>query len=136
MIRSTRSVTWATVPMVTDALGVPVTDPDHLQRCVDAANAFAWRRRSEAGYIDDPVRTPGPDVTLGVITYAVVLYRERGTVDSFGSFDAWQSGVVPTSTIAQVLRLLAVPKPAVDLPASDEELAFLAAHRMRARRYG
>ena len=39
-------MSWATVADVTAALGVPVSNPEHLTRCVDAANAFAFRRRA------------------------------------------------------------------------------------------
>lgn len=108
--------TWATADDVLAAIGQPVTDTDHLDLCTDAANAFAWRRRVQAGYVDDPDISPGPDVTLGVVTYATTLYRERGSVDGFASFDAWQAGAVPTSTLGQVLRLLGTPRPAIDQP--------------------
>lgn len=110
------SVAWITVEEVTDALGVPVTDPDHLQRCVDAANAFCYRRRLQAGYIDALEVSPGPDVSMAAIFYATALYRERGSVDSFASFEAYQAGAVPPSTFGQVLRLLGTPRPAIDRP--------------------
>lgn len=108
---------WASVADVIDALG-PVADPldPFLTTATDAANAFAFRRRYEAGYVDDPDISPGPDVAAGVTLYAVALYRERGSTDSFASFDAFQTGVVPSSTFAQVLRLLAVPRAQVDRP--------------------
>jgi hypothetical protein len=113
------TVTWATVDDVLAALG-PVADPldPFLQSATDAANAFAFRRRLEAGYADDPVVSPGADVTTGVVLYAVALYRERGSVDSFASFDAFQTGVVPSSTFAQVMRLLAVPRAQIDRPST------------------
>lgn len=105
---------WVTVDEVVDALGQPVSDPEHLQRCVDAANRFGFRRRYQAGYVDLPDVSPGPDASMGVIFYAVTLYRERGSVDSFASFDAYQTGSVPSSTMGQILRLLGVPRPAFD----------------------
>jgi hypothetical protein len=108
---------WASTEDVLAAIGQPVTDTDHLDNCVEAANAFAWRRRQQAGYTaDDPFVAPGPDVTLGVVSYATALYRERGTVESFASFDAFAAGAVPSSSMGQVLRLLGVPRPAVDSP--------------------
>ena len=122
--------TWATPEDVIAAIGQPVTDTDHLDLCTDAANAFAWRRRVQAGYVDDETTSPGPDVTLGVVTYATTLYRERGSVDSFASFDAFQAGAVPSSTLGQVLRLLGVGRPATDGPPTPEEAAAA-----RARRY-
>lgn len=124
------AVTWCTVDDVTDAIGVPATDTEHLQRCVDAANAFGFRRRAEAGYTDTEAEAPGPDALLGVITYAVTLYRERGTVDSYASFDAYAAGAIPQATHGQVLRLLGVPRPAIDRPYTADELAA----RRRARR--
>jgi hypothetical protein len=116
-------VGWAGVEEVTDALGVPVTDPDHLQRCVDASNAFCYRRRQKAGYIDLPDVSPGPDATMAAILYATTLYRERGSVDSFASFDAFAAGAIPSGSMGQVLRLLGTPRPAVDRPPSPDEVA-------------
>ena len=118
-----------------DAIGTPVTDADHLNRCVAAANAFAYRRRSQAGYLDSTTTSPGPDVTLGVITYAVALYRERGAVDSYASFEDFATGAFPPSTFGQVLRLLGVPRPAVDRPLTPEELDDRARARRLARIY-
>jgi hypothetical protein len=124
------AVTWATVDDVLDALGVPAADSEHLQRCVDAANQFGYRRRAEAGYIDVEDVAPGPDAHMGVIMYAVALYRERGTVDSYATFENYAAGVVPLATHGQVLRLLGVPRPAIDRPYTADELAA----RRRARR--
>ena len=122
---------WITVEEVTDALGaVPATDTAHLTRCTDAANAFAYRRRAAAGYLDDPDISPGPDATLGTVTYAVALYRERGTVDSFASFEAFNAGAIPPSTYGQVLRLLGINRPAIDLPDVDA-VTVTARHRWR-----
>ena len=118
---------------VTDALGVAVagSDLEHLTRCTDAANAFAYRRRHQAGYVDLEDVSPGPDVTLGVITYTTALFRERGSADSFASFEAFAAGAVPMSTFGQVLRLLGVGRAAVD---GDPVTAELVASRDRVRR--
>ena len=124
------AVTWATVADVTDALGaVPVSDTAHLTRCTDAANQFGFRRRAQAGYIDEPDVSPGPDVTLGVVTYAVALYRERGSVDSFTSFDQFAVNAVPSSSFGQVLRLLGVGRPAVDTASGDVAAYMWSRHR-------
>ena len=124
--------TWATVDDVTAAIGVPVSNPDHLAACVDAANAFGWRRRAAAGYVDDPDISPGPDATLGVVTYATALYRERGSVDSFASFEEFAAAgaVLPSATFGQVLRLLGIPRPAVDRPYTVDEIVAVR-HRRR-----
>lgn len=122
-------VTWITSADVAEALGIPVTDTGFLDRCTEAANAYAFRRRAEAGYVDSPDVSPGPDASMGVTIYAVALYRERGAVDSFASFDAFQSGIVPAGTFAQVNRLLGVPRAAVDRP--DPELVVNPLYRAR-----
>jgi hypothetical protein len=124
--------TWATDADVAAALGVPISNPEHLTACVEAANAFAWRRRAQAGYLDDPDISPGPDATLGVIVYATALYRERGSVDSFASFEEFAAAgaVLPSGTFAQVLRLLGIPRPAVDRPSTADEIVALR-HRHR-----
>lgn len=130
------AVAWVTVDDVTDAIGVPPATPadaDHLARCVDAANAFGYRRRAQAGYVDDPAVSPGPDVTLGTITYAVALYRERGVVDSYASFEAYAAGIVPPSTHGQVLRLLGVPRPAVDAVDPADVAAYRHRRMIRTR---
>lgn len=110
------TVTWITVADVADALGIPPADDTFLATATAAANTFAYRRRANAGYVDAEDVSPGDDVTLGTTIYAVALYRERGSADSFASFDAFQTGVIPSSTFAQVLRLLGIPRPAVDAP--------------------
>jgi hypothetical protein len=116
--------TWTTPDDVALAFGGTVQPDDaFLVACTDAANAFAWRRRDEAGYADDPVVSPGPDATMGVTMYAVALYRERGTVDSFASFNEFTIGAVPQSTFGQVLRLLGIPRGQCDAPPTADQLA-------------
>ena len=124
--------TWATVADVTAAVGVPVSNPEHLTLCVDAANGFAFRRRAQAGYLDDPDVSPGPDATLGVVTYATALYRERGSVDSFASFEefAASGAVLPAATFGQVLRLLGIPRGAIDRPYTADEVVALRHRRL------
>lgn len=126
-------VTWATADDVVDALGSAPSAPGdvaHLDRCTAAANAFAFRRRAQAGYVDDPAAAPGDDALLGVVTYAVALWRERGAVDSFTSFDAYAAAAVPSSTFGQVLRLLGIGRPAVDAAPVDPAAVYAA--RLRA----
>lgn len=105
------SVTWATVDDVTRALGVPVTDPAWLAQVTDAANQWAFRRRADAGYVDDPTAAAA-DVTLGVVLLAKAFHNERGTVDGFASFEQLGPVVAP-GTLGQVNRLLGLGKPAV-----------------------
>lgn len=111
---------WTTTAEVADALGIPVLDDSMLNTCTAAANAWAFRRRQKAGYVDDPDIDPGPDVAYGTTLYAVALYRERGSADSFASFDAFQAGITPIGGFGQVNRLLGIPRPQVDSAATDE----------------
>jgi hypothetical protein len=107
------SVTWITPDDVEEFLGV-VDDDAFLASATAAANEWAYRRRSKAGYDDDPTVVPGADVRLGTAFYAAALYRERGSADSFPSFEEFSTGVVPQSTFGQVLRLLGLNRPMVD----------------------
>ena len=122
---------WVTVEQVAEALGpsADVTDP-FLASCTDAANEFAFQRRAAAGYLDVEDVSPGPRVEQGVVQYAVALFRERGSVDSFASFDEFSVGAVPSSSFGQVNRLLGIPKPAVDHVTED---LIVAAINRRAR---
>lgn len=108
--------TWVTNANVTEWLGISVAtanDTAFITKCVLAANAFAYRRRQESGYLTDELATsPGGDVTLGTIMYAALLYRERGSADSFASFDAMGTVPVP-SALGRILQLLGVGRPQV-----------------------
>jgi hypothetical protein len=108
--------TWATNANVTEWLGIAVAtanDTAFITKCVKAANQFAYRRRLESGYLTDELHTvPGDDVLLGTIMYAALLYRERGSADSFASFDAMGTVPVP-SALGRILQLLGVGRPQV-----------------------
>jgi len=108
--------TWATNANVTEWLGIAVAtanDTAFITKCVKAANQFAYRRRLESGYLTDELATvPGDDVLLGTIMYAALLYRERGSADSFASFDAMGTVPVP-SALGRILQLLGVGRPQV-----------------------
>jgi hypothetical protein len=108
--------TWITSTNVTEWLGIAVAtanDTAFITKCVSAANAFAYRRRQESGYLTDELNvSPGGDVTLGTIMYAALLYRERGSADSFASFDSMGTFPVP-SALGRILQLLGVGRPQV-----------------------
>lgn len=102
-------VFWITPEDVTVLLGYSPTeqaDVVYLDWAVEAAQDFAWRRRQAAGYTTDhPNVKPGSDVLMGTAIYAMALYRERASVDSFSSFqDTPTPGLV--GTLPQILRLL------------------------------
>jgi len=106
----TLSCTWITDQMVVDWLGIAAAsanDTTFITSCVAAANAYAYRRRREAGYFDSLSTVPGGDVELGTVMYAGSLYRERGSVDSYASFE--QMGpVMPFGANGQINRLLGI----------------------------
>lgn len=86
----TVSPTWTTSGNVTEFLGIAAAtanDTAYIATCVNAANAWAFRKRVEAGYTDSPSTSPSNDVTLGTTLFAAALYRERGSIDSFQTFE-------------------------------------------------
>lgn len=110
---------WTTPEQIADYLGPAVdTDDAYLATCADAANAFAFRRRGEAGYRDDPDVAPSPDVALGATMYGGVLYRERGSADSFASFDETAS-FAQIGAWPRIKQLLGIGRARVDTPWSD-----------------
>jgi hypothetical protein len=107
--------TWITSDDVTEWLGISAAtanDTAFIATCVSAANVFAYRRRVEAGYHDDADASPDGAVTLGTTMYAATLYRERGSADSFASFDQFGGGV-PFGSLGRILQLLGVNRPQV-----------------------
>lgn len=107
-------VTWIDTDDVAEFLGETPTGADAtwLESCVDAANEFAYHRRQAAGYTDNPTVVPSGAVRLGVMLYAGALYRERGSVDSYQSFqDIPVAG--PIGSMGQIMRLLGIGRMAV-----------------------
>jgi len=110
--------TWSTVANVEDWLGFTVVNPssdfDLLTIAVAAANQYAYRKRAEAGYFDASLSVvPSQDVLLGTIMYAGALYRERGSIDQYASFDPLATGTTTGGSMGQIMRLLGVNRPAV-----------------------
>jgi hypothetical protein len=106
----TQTCTWILAADVLAWLGISVAtanDTTFVGACTDAANAFAFRRRKEAGYFDSLTTVPGADVKLGVTMLAGSYYRERGSVDSFQSF-ADMAVTAPMGSMGQIMRLLGV----------------------------
>lgn len=107
----TQTCTWIVAADVLAWLGISVAtanDNTFVGACTDAANAFAFRRRFESGYTDQLTTVPSADVKLGTIMYAGVLYRERGSVDSFASFSDMGTTVTMGGSMGQINRLLGV----------------------------
>lgn len=107
--------TWVTSDDVTEWLGISAAtanDTAFIATCVSAANVFAYRRRVEAGYHDDVDAAPDGAVALATTMYAATLYRERGSADSFASFDQLGGGT-PFGSMGRILQLLGVGRPQV-----------------------
>lgn len=105
---------WISAGDVGDALGTVPTDPGDvaaLDRATAAAIDLARDRRAAAGWTDDPDVVPSARVAQGCVLLAVALYRERGTVDSFPSFEQTTTGVVIPGSWATIHRLLGIPRP-------------------------
>ena len=107
--------TWITAGNIEDWLGIgtaTAADTTFLTQCASAANAFAYRRREEAGYKDALGTSPSGDVTLGTIQYGGMLYRQRGSIDSFASFG--DGGAVTVTGLSGVIKqLLGIDRPQV-----------------------
>lgn len=111
----TQTCTWIIAADVLAWLGISVAtanDTTFVGVCTDAANAYAFRRRKEAGYFDSLTTVPSADVKLGTIMFAGALYRERGSVDSFQSF-ADMAVTAPMGSMGQINRLLGVNRSVV-----------------------
>ena len=108
-------IAWATLDDVINFVGLPPAEPDddtYLLDCVTAAAEWAFERRLAAGYNDRPHIVPNTRVKEGVALYAGALYRERGSVDSFSSFQGMEVAA-PTGSMGQINRLLGLQRPAI-----------------------
>ena len=106
----TQTCTWISNQNVLDFLGIsPATSNDttFITSCTAAANDWAFRRRVEAGYSDALSTSPNASATLGTTFYASSLYRQRGSVDSFASFEAMGTSA-PTASMGEIMRLLGI----------------------------
>jgi hypothetical protein len=112
----TLTCTWITNTQISNYLDIPLISTNAaalLVQCAAAANAFAYRRRYEAGYLQDSLTTsPGGDVTLGTIMIGAAYFRQQGSYTALASFDGMGSppanGITP-----MVLQLLGINRPQV-----------------------
>ena len=107
--------TWITSGQVEDWLGIGTAsalDTAFLTQCAAASNAFCFQRRLESGYIDAKGTSPSDSVTLGTIAYAGFLYRQRGAVTDFASFDGLPAGN-SVGLSPMIKQLLGIPRPQV-----------------------
>ena len=111
----TITCTWITGGDVQDFIGIGAAsaiDEAFFTVVANASNSFCYRRRTEAGYVDSPTVVPNDAVKLGVTSYASFLYRQRGAVTDFASFDGMVSGS-GSGLNAMVKQLLGIDRPRV-----------------------
>jgi hypothetical protein len=109
------SVQWITAGQIEDWLGIGTAtsaDAAFLTQCASAANNFAFRRRQESGYIDNPSTSPSGDISLGTIMLGGAYYRNRGSIDQFASFSDG-GGVAVTGLSGMIKQLLGIDRPQV-----------------------
>lgn len=111
----TQTCTWVSAQDLYDYLGIGVatqSDANYLTICASACSQFSWRRRMESGYTDSLTTVPSQDVKLGAIMYGSAMYRARGSIESFNSFQ--DMGVSPVTGLNGIIRqLLGIDRPQV-----------------------
>jgi hypothetical protein len=114
-LTATPTASWISASDIEDWLGIGTAtsaDAAFLTICASSASQFCWRRRMEAGYVDSLTTVPSQDVKLGTIMYGGALYRQRGSMDSFASFQSM--GTVPVMGLNGMIRqLLGIDRPQV-----------------------
>ena len=116
-LTTTPTCTWVTTDaQIEDWLGIgtaTAADQAFITQCRLAGNEFAYRRRREAGYRNESLTTvPNPSVLLGTIAYSAFLYKQRGSVTDFASFDGLAAGG-SMGLSPMIKQLLGVDRPAV-----------------------
>ena len=111
----TQVCSWVTAAQILTWLGIATATSDDttfVTQCASAANNFIYRRRQECGYHDSLTTSPGGDVTLGTIMYGGALYRQRGGISDFASFDGMSQG--STNGLSPLVKqLIGVDRPQV-----------------------
>lgn len=113
----TVTVTWITTADVEDWLGFTVANPsgdyDLLVLGTAAANYWCWNRRRESGYSDSTSTAPNNSAKLATVMYAGYLYRMRGSIDQYASFDPLATGAPVGGSFGDIMRLLGCNRPQV-----------------------
>ena len=111
----TQVCSWITAANIEDWIGIgtaTAADTTFLTQCASASNNFIYRRRQECGYFDSLTTSPSGDVTLGTIMYGGALYRQRGAITDFASFDGMSTG--STTGLSPIIKqLIGVDRPQV-----------------------
>jgi hypothetical protein len=108
----TQTCTWITVADLTEFLGISgatANDTAFMTSSVNASNAWSFRRRVQAGYHDSLTTVPDAAVKAGVVLMAASLYRERGSIDSFQSFQD-MSISAPVASMGRINQLLGIKR--------------------------
>lgn len=103
---------WSDVPDLEEFLGIAgatANDTAFMTTSVNAANAWCFKRRSQAGYKDDLVNVPDAAVLAGTVLMAASLYRERGSIDSFNSFQDMTISA-PVASMGRINSLLGIKR--------------------------
>lgn len=103
---------WLDVADLTEFLGIDgatANDTAFMTSSVNAANAWCFKRRSQAGYKDSLVNVPDAAVLAGTVLMAASLYRERGSIDSFNSFQDMTISA-PVASMGRINSLLGIKR--------------------------
>jgi hypothetical protein len=106
-ITYTQTCTWITASDIQTWLGIAVAtaaDEAFTTQCAAAANQFIYLRRQESGYHDGLGTAPSDAVKLGTIQYGGMLYRQRGAIDVFASFN--EMGTAPVTGLSPIIKQL------------------------------
>jgi hypothetical protein len=108
--------TWVTAGEIEDYVGIgtaSIEEAAFLTQCAAACNAFAYRRRYEAGYLQDSLTTsPSADVKLGTIMIGAAYFRQKGSFNTIATFDGM--GAPPSTGVTpMVMQLLGINRPQV-----------------------
>jgi hypothetical protein len=112
----TLTCTWVTAGEIEDYVGIgtaSIEEASFLTQCAAACNAFAYRRRYEAGYLQDSLTTaPSGDVKLGTIMIGAAYFRQKGSFNTIATFDGM--GAPPSTGVTpMVMQLLGINRPQV-----------------------
>jgi hypothetical protein len=108
----TQTCSWITVSDLTEFLGISgatANDTAFMTSSVNASNAWCFKRRVQAGYHDSLTTVPDAAVKAGVVLMAASLYRERGSIDSFQSFQD-MSISAPVASMGRINQLLGIKR--------------------------
>lgn len=108
----TQTCTWITVSDLTEFLGISgatANDTAFMTSSVNASNAWCYRRRVQANYRDSLTVVPDAAVKAGAVLMAASLYRERGSIDSFNSFESMNLSA-PVASMGRINQLLGIKR--------------------------